>query len=240
MDSVSSRRLSVFPLLGSLSVVWVASSILIPYGFPGMGLGWVGLALAALWVTVRSTRSIAQVLRDFEAEPTPAVGAKSGRLAAPKWVHVAWLSLLAVSLFAGTTDPAANLSACKNGRTSCERSRLTLVEMTEGTLAERARIVSNCKPGFDPCDHSRPTRSEASEKAVAEHQRRFSDCKDSIGPCGRATLTELEIAQVARGQRQRAVSNCKNGLPPCDYSELTRWVSHRLCRWTPSGSAVPA
>ena len=68
-DSVSSRRLSVFPLVAALSVVWVASSIFIPYGFPWTGLAWGALALSlALWrVKSGGTRSIAQILRDFDA-----------------------------------------------------------------------------------------------------------------------------------------------------------------------------
>jgi hypothetical protein len=161
-DFVSSRRLSVFALVASLSVVWAACFIFITYGFPWMGLGWVGLALlAALWVRVRSTRSIAKVLRDVEDEPTPAVAAKSGRLAAPKWVHVAWLSLLPVSSFAGTADLAANLSACKNGWISCQRSRLTLAKVTEVTLAGRARNLTACLNRRGYCDRSRLTPSEA-------------------------------------------------------------------------------
>jgi hypothetical protein len=61
-DFVSSRRFSVLVLVTSLSVVWVACSMFIAYGLPWMGLGWVGLALsAALWVSIRSTRPIAQV-----------------------------------------------------------------------------------------------------------------------------------------------------------------------------------
>src|SRR6267378_629582 len=100
-DSVSSRRLRVFalvvPLVAALSVVWVACSILIPNGFPWMGLGWGALALlGALLVRVRhnSPPSIAEVLPDVEREPMPAVAAKSGRLPAPIWGHVACLSLL--------------------------------------------------------------------------------------------------------------------------------------------------
>ncbi len=40
------------------------------YGFPGTGLVWVSLAFSgALWLRMRSTRLIAQVLNDLDTEP---------------------------------------------------------------------------------------------------------------------------------------------------------------------------
>jgi hypothetical protein len=86
-----------------------------------------------------------QVLSDVEAEPLPAVAAKAGRGAGRIWAHVAWLSLCPVVVLAGAPDAAANLSACKNGWSSCERSRLTLVEMTEVARADHARNVGDCR-----------------------------------------------------------------------------------------------
>ncbi len=78
-DLVSSRRYSGLASVAALSVVFVACSIFIPYGFPWVGLGWVGLALgAALWMRIRSACSIDQVLRDVEAEPIATVAARPG------------------------------------------------------------------------------------------------------------------------------------------------------------------
>ena len=76
---VSGRRYSVWALAAALAVVFVAYSIFIPYGFPWLGLGWVGLALvAALWVRrMRSARSLYQIARDLNAEPAPARAASS-------------------------------------------------------------------------------------------------------------------------------------------------------------------
>lgn len=221
-DSVSSRWFSVFALLASLSVVWVACSIFVPYGFPWMGLGWVGLALsAALWVRMGSTRSIAEVLQDVESEPIPAVAAKPARLPARIWAHVAWLSLLPVFLFAGPLDPAANLSACKNGWPSCERSRLTLVEMTEVALAGHMRNVSNCRNGLNPCDQWKLTKVEAIAVAVAVYDRNLSNCKAGLNPCAHSRLTRSEAREVAVAEHQRQVSHCKDGTGPCDPSTLT-------------------
>src|SRR6266699_2847915 len=175
--SVSSRRLSVFrsvlPLVAALSVVWVAFFILMPNAFPWTRLGWVALALSgALWVRVRqnSTRSIAEVLQDVETEPLPAVAAKS-RLPAPIWGYVAWLSLLPVSLLAGTPDPAANLSACKNGWPSCEASLLNPVEVTEVAAAKRARNAWNCRNDVGSCDRSKLTEAEGIAVAVSAYDR---------------------------------------------------------------------
>lgn len=173
-------------------------------------------------MSVRPTRSIAQLLRDVEAEPTPGLAAKPMRLAAPIWVHVACLSLLAVPLFAGTRDPAANLSACKNGWTSCERSWLTLVEMTEVTLAGRARNVSNCRNGRNPCDQGKLTKGEAIATAIAVHDRNASNCKAGFSPCDHSRLTQLEARKTAVAEHPRQLSDCKNGLSPCVvYSEQT-------------------
>jgi len=73
---VSGRRYSVWALAAALAVVFVACSIFIPYGFPWLGLAWVGLALvAALWLRrMRSARSLYQIARDVNAEPAPAPG----------------------------------------------------------------------------------------------------------------------------------------------------------------------
>lgn len=56
-----------------------------------------------------------------------------------------WLSVVALAAslsvlwrvlsFAGTPDALTNLSVCRNGWPSCERSRLTLVEVTQVALA---------------------------------------------------------------------------------------------------------
>lgn len=75
--------------------------------------------------------------------------------------HLAWLSLLPVLLFAAPPDPAANLSACKSGWSSCERSLLTPIELTAVTLAEHARNLSLCRSGLSSCDQSQLTEAEA-------------------------------------------------------------------------------
>jgi hypothetical protein len=68
---VSGRQYSVRAFVAALAVMFVAFSIFVPYGFPWLGLGWVGVALgAALWVRrMRSARSLFQVTRDINAEP---------------------------------------------------------------------------------------------------------------------------------------------------------------------------
>jgi hypothetical protein len=70
-DFVSNRWRRVVALAAPMSVVWL---VFILYGFPWTGLVWVSLAFsAALWSGMGSTRSIAQVIDDIEAEPVPAV-----------------------------------------------------------------------------------------------------------------------------------------------------------------------
>ena len=63
-------------LVALMSVVW---AIFIPYGFPGTGLVWVSLAFSgALWLRMRSTRLIAQVLNDLDTEPVRVAVAAPG------------------------------------------------------------------------------------------------------------------------------------------------------------------
>jgi hypothetical protein len=74
--SVSNRRARVVTLAVSMSVVWL---VFILNGFPGTGLLGVSLALtllAAFWVAADSTRSIANVIDDVEAEPAPATATR--------------------------------------------------------------------------------------------------------------------------------------------------------------------
>ena len=56
-------------------------------------------------------------------------------------MQAASLSLLSVLVFAQPSDLAENLAACKNGRDSCDRSKLTQSESVALTLADHARNV---------------------------------------------------------------------------------------------------
>jgi len=78
-DFVSSRRLRVFSFVATLSLVGIACSILLPHGLPWMGLGWAALALGVgSWLlSRRSDRSIAQILREEDAQPVPAMAKRS-------------------------------------------------------------------------------------------------------------------------------------------------------------------
>src|SRR6266487_2148165 len=226
--SVSSRRLRVFPLVlplvAALSVVWVAFFILMPNAFPWSGLGWVALALSgALWARVRqnSTRSIAEVLQDVETEPLPAVAAKSRRPPAPIWGYVAWLSLLPVSLLAGTPDPAANLSACRNGWPSCEYGELTPAEAREVTLAERQRNLSNCRNGWEGCERSKLSERETADVEATVQARNLADCKDGRDSCDYSLLSRSEAQAMSGAERVRNYAACLNRRGYCDLSRLT-------------------
>ena len=232
-DSVSSRQdSSVFALLAGLSAVWMACSIFIPYGFPWMGLAWVGLAIsAALWVSIRSTRltTVAQLLREVEAEPIRAVaglaahpGAKSGRLAARPWVYLACLSLWPACLSAATPDAAANLSACKNNWSSCERSRLTLTEMTEVTLAARSRNLASCREGLSRCDEKKLSRAEAIARGeAAARTRNVLACQEGRDNCDHSLLNPSEAEAVTSAERLRNDRSCLESRGDCDRTRVS-------------------
>src|SRR5229473_3304350 len=111
------------------------------------------------------------------------------------WAHVACLSLWPVILFAGTPDPAINLSACKNGWPSCDHSRLTLTGVTEVALAEHARNVRSCRDGLNSCDHSKLTRGGAPVWAVALYARNVWNGGDAIPSAERTRLTLSEASE---------------------------------------------
>jgi len=121
------------------------------------------------------------------------------------WTHVACLSLWPVFLLAGTPDPVANLSACKKGWSTCERSHLTASELTEVARADHARNVVACRRGAEECDLSGLGPAEAVALAVAEHDRNVSSCTDGIGACDQSALTPAEARDVAMHPRYRTV-----------------------------------
>jgi hypothetical protein len=179
---VSTDRVGVFTAVASLSIVWVACSMLVLYAYPYVwGPGLVGWALsAALWTSLRSTRSKGQALHHVEAEPRPALAARTRRLVAP---IVASLSLCPVFLSGETTDPAVNLSACKNGGPSCDRSLLTLEEMTDVARTTQVRNVWNCRNGRSSCDRWKLTEAEATAVAVADYDRNVLNCMTGLNSC---------------------------------------------------------
>jgi hypothetical protein len=171
--------------------------------------------------------SIAQMLREVDAEPTPAAAPKPWRLVANRWAQVACLSLTPGLLFAETPARYLNLAACMSGRPSCQRSRLTLTEMGEVAAARLARNVASCSTGAS-CDHTKLNKAEEAAVAVALSQRNVSNCTTGIGSCDHARLTQSEAGEVATAGRKRELlegarnySACLNRRDDCDRSRLT-------------------
>jgi hypothetical protein len=66
-DLVSNRWITIVALVASMSVI---CTVLAYYGYPGMALAGVGLLLSAgVFLTIPSTSSMSDVLRDVDAEP---------------------------------------------------------------------------------------------------------------------------------------------------------------------------
>ena len=65
-DFVSSRWITFAALAASMSVI---CALLIYYGYPGTAWAGIGLLLSAgVFLSMRSTRSLSDVLRDVDAE----------------------------------------------------------------------------------------------------------------------------------------------------------------------------
>ena len=134
---------------------------------------------------------------------------------------VACVSLWPASVWAGPSDAPENLLACKQGQESCDRSRLSLAELTEVARADHARDVADCRNDRAACDRSRLSPAETAALAVAEHDRNVSNCTDKIGACDPSRLTPVEARDVEAAARRRRMSNCKDGIGACDETGFT-------------------
>lgn len=68
-DLVSTRWIRMVGLVASMTILW---AIFMPYQFPWIGGVLVSLAVGgALWLRMRSPRSVSDVIGDIEAEPVP-------------------------------------------------------------------------------------------------------------------------------------------------------------------------
>src|SRR5579872_6141359 len=104
------------------------------------------------------------------------------------WTQLACLMLWSALSLAQSSDPRQNLEACKAGRDTCDRSKLSPAQAAELDATSRERNVSNCRNGFDSCDHAKLTAPQAIALAVANHQRNVSDCKDGVASCDPSRL----------------------------------------------------
>jgi hypothetical protein len=127
------------------------------------------------------------------------------------WALVACLSLWPILVFAQSSDVARDLEACKNGRATCDRSKLAQSESAEVAVTEHARAVSNCRNRLKSCDPWKLTGPEATALAVADHQRNASDCREGIGFCDRSKLTQSEVRDSSVAEHQRNFSDCRDG-----------------------------
>jgi hypothetical protein len=169
---------------------------------------------------MRAGRIRRQLQRSFVFRPK---GQQNMRVTLRKclWAQVACLSLWPVLALAQSSDLAQNLADCKNGRETCDRSKLNQSESADVALAGHGRNVSNCRNGYDFCDHSKLTEPEAVALAVADHQRNVSNCNDGRGSCDRSKLTQTEAGEMAVAENQRNLANCKDGVGDCDRSKLS-------------------
>src|SRR4051812_26779317 len=101
-----------------------------------------------------------------------------------RWVSVAGLTLCAaLTLAADAPVSSANLLACKQGFTSCNRSQLTLAEVTQLGVSDHARYVSDCRRGYASCDRSQLSAPEAAALAVVDYDRNVASCIEGLGSC---------------------------------------------------------
>src|SRR5689334_21094515 len=97
------------------------------------------------------------------------------------WGQIACLILWPILLSAQASDLVQNLADCKNGRETCDRSRLTQAQSVEVARADQQRNLSNCRDGVEACDHSKLSEREATALAVADYQHNVSNCESGIG-----------------------------------------------------------
>ena len=137
----------------------------------------------------------------------------------------------------GTPDPAANLFACRNGWPSCDRSRLTLPEMTELALAERARNVSNCRSGLSPCEQRKLTEAESIAVAVAAYDRNVSNCTAGFSPCDPVPAHPVGGARDGVGRTSAAAGRLPDGIGGATRPGSP---SRRSLTWRAPGASAPS
>ena len=111
------------------------------------------------------------------------------------------------ALLAQVSNHEDNLSACKNGSESCNRSNLTDAE-TRDIAVLHQRNVAACRAGDNSCDRDQLTAFETIALDIAVHQTNVSNCMDGIGPCDH---TLRESRAVALSEHQQNILGCKDG-----------------------------
>src|SRR5260370_2695559 len=84
------------------------------------------------------------------------------------------LSLPCLLASAQATDRDQNLSACKNGWGSCDRSVLTQPEAMEVAAAEHRRNLSDFRNGCEAFEHAQFTPADARPVARFTHEHNVS------------------------------------------------------------------
>ena len=69
---------------------------------------------------------------------------------------------------ARAAEQQRNLSNCEEGWSSCDKSKLSMSEMTAVAEAERKLNLSHCMDGWALCDHSKPKQVFATPMSVGE------------------------------------------------------------------------
>jgi hypothetical protein len=87
---------------------------------------------------------------------------------------LAFFILWPVLSFAQLSDHAQILAACKAGRESCDRSKLSWTELAEVIASDHGRNVADCRGGLESCNHSNLSAQEAVALAVANHPGRYN------------------------------------------------------------------
>jgi len=76
------------------------------------------------------------------------------------WFLLIFCSAILFGQQSNTSEHQRNVSDCRNGWGTCDRSQLSDREATALAVAEHRRNVSNCDNGFSSCDHSRLTAAD--------------------------------------------------------------------------------
>src|SRR5438876_1862600 len=129
-------------------------------------------------------------------------------------VQVACLGLWPILLFAQSPDLAQNLVDCRNGRETCDPSKLSPSQSADVALAGHGRNVSNCRNGYDSCDRLKLTQQETIALALADHQQNVSDCKNGMSSCDPSQLTQAEALKRPWRSISATSTTARMGLAP--------------------------
>jgi hypothetical protein len=119
-----------------------------------------------------------------------------------------------LSLFVSVNAYADNLSNCKEGYSTCNKSLLSDSELDTVKQLELARNVFACRQGFSTCNQSLLNETDKEAVRVATASRNYAACKQGSSNCNQSLLSNAE-KQAIQYDSNKANNNSTSYSAAC-------------------------